>query len=86
MKVLIYILEWFISFFVIGGLYFLIAYFLKKQVNQITAAIFGFAFVSIFVFLIAPYVISFPNPTVVYTPSLIFWFVYFLYKANKEMK
>jgi hypothetical protein len=85
MKIFIYIVEWIVSFFAIFGMYYLMMFLFKKKFNPITAAIFGFVVVGLFVFLVAPYIISFPNSALVYTPSLLFWFVYFLYVANKEM-
>ena len=85
MKIVVYMLEWIISFFVIWGIYFLLFYLFRKKFNPITAAIFGFIIVGLFVFLVAPYIISFPNATYVYAPSLFFWFGYFIYVANKEM-
>ena len=85
MTVFIYILEWVISFFVIWGLYYLTFFLFKKKFNPITAAIFTFIIVSLFVFLLFPYIISFPETAWVYGPSLFFWFIYYIYEANKQM-
>jgi len=83
--IFIYILEWFFSFIIIGIFYYFLIKLFKKKFNPITSVIFSFIFIGIFSFLIAPYLITFSNPSYIYVPFLIFWFIFNLIKANKEM-
>ena len=85
MQILIYVIEWVISFFVIWGIFYLSVFLFRRKFNPITSVVLSFIIIGFFVFLIAPYLISFPKPSYIYTPFLIFWLIYFLYKANKEV-
>ncbi len=83
MKIFRYVIEWFLSFIVIGGLNYLANLLFSKKFNPITSAVFSFVVVGFTVFYIAPFVITFPYPVYVYLPFLIFFFVWTLYKITK---
>jgi len=84
MQIVIYLLEWIGSFFVIWLMNIGSMYLFRKKFNLITSAIFTFMAVGLIVFLTAPYLISFSEPALFYLPFLIFWFVVNLRKANQE--
>ncbi|KPK32959.1 MAG: hypothetical protein AMS24_02700 [Chlamydiae bacterium SM23_39] len=80
-----YLLEWLFSFIIIGIFYYFLIKIFKKKFNLITSVIFSFILIGIFSFLVAPYLITFSKPAWIYLPFLIFWFVFNLIKANREM-
>lgn len=82
MTILIYILEWILSFFILLVLYFFVEKLFKKKFNPITSYIFTFIVLSIFCFLTVPYVISFPKPSLIYFPFLIFFLIYSIFKIK----
>lgn len=83
MKVLIYVIEIILSFFIIWGLNFAFFYLLKKKLNPLMASIFSFIIIGFLFFFIAPYVYSFPNSALIYLPIAIVFFVLTAFKVLK---
>lgn len=75
MKILIYILEWIVSFFIIWGLNFGLNHLLRKKVNPLVASIFSFVIIGFLGFLISPYVYTFPYSFLIYLPIAVFFFI-----------
>ena len=86
MKILVYIVEWIITCIVIGLLNWGMNYLFRKKLNKITAAIFSFVLIGLFVFLFSSYLLSFPEPEIFYLPILLFFFIFTLVEINKKEK
>jgi len=80
----VYIFQWIGSLIVISLLNIFALWLLQKKFNEITTAILAFIFVSLLVFLTAPFILSFERPAVVYLPMLIIWLIINLIWANKK--
>jgi len=78
------VLEFILTFLIIGALNFGLNFLFLKKFNLITAAIFSFVVLGFFVFLTAPYLISYKYPSLIYLPPLLFWFIFTLVKINKK--
>jgi len=84
MKIFVYVVEWIVSFFIIWFFYFASYYLFQKKFNSITSVIFSFVAVGLVCFLSAPYVLSFPKPSAIYLPFVIFWFIVYLIRSAKN--
>jgi hypothetical protein len=84
MKILVYILEAITAFFLIWIFHYFLIKGLRKKFNEITSIIFCFVVLGLMSFLLAPYVMRFPNPEFFYFTYLIFWLIYDIVKLNKS--
>jgi hypothetical protein len=75
MKILLYVFEWLMSFFVIFLANYALVWLFKKKFNRVTSIIFSTITLGLLLFLTSHYFISFPKPSLIYLPFLLFLFV-----------
>ncbi len=84
MKILRYIVEWILTFFVIWGLNFGLNNILKRKISPIMASIFTFVIIGFFGFFVSPYLITFTYPSLIYLPIAFFFFIVTMMKIIKS--
>jgi len=82
MNVLLFLLEWTVSLIVLFFLMKGLIYLFSKKFNKVTAIVFSFAICVLAAFILSPYFISFFNPTFIYLPILICFFIYYMMKED----
>jgi hypothetical protein len=82
MQVFRYVLEAFFSILIVSLLMYFSNKLFMKKFNVATSSIFSFVVIGLFLFLLAPYTISFPQATLFYLPILIFWLLYNLARSE----
>ncbi|NGX28137.1 MAG: hypothetical protein K940chlam1_00312 [Candidatus Anoxychlamydiales bacterium] len=83
MRILVYIIEWIVSFLIIWGLNFSLNNIYQKKISPIAASIFTFITIGFIAFFVSPYIYSFPHPFLIYLPIAIFFFIITVLKIVK---
>jgi len=83
MKILIYFIEWILTFFIIWGLNIGFNNLLRRKMSPIMAAFFSLFIIGFICFFLSFYIISFPYPSLIYLPIAFFFFVLTLLKITK---
>lgn len=79
---MIYVIEWILTFLAVWGLNYLFIWLFTKKTSLVISSLLTFVFTIFTAFIVAPYVLSFSNPSIYYLPVAIGFLIYNLKKAS----